>query len=109
MSWQYRKINLNEVPGRSDDVDVLCAAGEDGWELVTIMPNNFAYLKRTVEDGDGALVETQTTNPDEEKTSDVKVKYRDPGTGDTWTGRGRMATWLKRRQDVEEDIEKYRT
>ena len=29
-------------------------------------------------------------------------------TGDTWTGRGRMARWLKVKQDAGEDIEKYR-
>jgi DNA-binding protein H-NS len=38
----------------------------------------------------------------------VKPKYRDPVTGDTWSGRGRMASWLKAKQDAGEDIEKYR-
>ena len=81
--------------------------GDEGWELVTITANNVAYLKR--EEADNApVVEAPATDHEEEKTSAVKVKYRDPGTGDTWTGRGRMATWLKRRQDVAEDIEKYR-
>ena len=108
MGWQYRKINLNEVPRRKDEVDVLCAAGEDGWELVTITANNFAYLKRTEEDDDASVVETRAAEHEEERTSEVKVKYRDPGTGDTWTGRGRIATWLKRKQDAGEDIEKYR-
>jgi DNA-binding protein H-NS len=37
----------------------------------------------------------------------VRVKYRDPKTGETWSGRGRMANWLKRKQDGGEDIEKY--
>jgi DNA-binding protein H-NS len=37
----------------------------------------------------------------------VQIKYRDPVTGDTWTGRGRMATWLRKKQDAGEDIEKY--
>ena len=107
MNWQYRKINLNEVPRRSDEVDGLCAAGEESWELVTIMASNFAYFKR--EGGDDApVVETQAVDHDEEKTPEVKVKYRDPGTGDTWTGRGRMATWLKRKQDAGDNIEKYR-
>ena len=107
MSWGYRKINLNEVPRRRDEIDVLCDAGEDGWELVTITANNFAYLKRERDD-DARVVETPTMDHEEEKTSEVRVKYRDSGTGDTWTGRGRMATWLKRKQDVGEDIEKYR-
>ena len=37
----------------------------------------------------------------------VKAKYRDPKTGETWSGRGRMATWLKTKQDAGERIEKY--
>jgi DNA-binding protein H-NS len=38
----------------------------------------------------------------------VKAKYRDPATGETWSGRGRIAGWLKRKQDAGEDIETYR-
>jgi DNA-binding protein H-NS len=37
----------------------------------------------------------------------VKAKYRDPKTSETWSGRGRMASWLKSRQDAGENIEKY--
>jgi hypothetical protein len=39
---------------------------------------------------------------------EVKPKYRDPATGETWSGPGRMANWLKRKLDAGEDIEKYR-
>jgi len=39
---------------------------------------------------------------------EVKPKYHDAVTGDTWTGRGRMASWLKSTQDEGEDVEKYR-
>ena len=48
--WEYRKIPLNEHPRSGDDIDVLCDAGENRWELVTILPNNVAYLKRPRED-----------------------------------------------------------
>ena len=41
------------------------------------------------------------------KKSSVKAKYRDEKTGDTWSGRGRMASWLKSKQDAGEKIEKY--
>ena len=41
------------------------------------------------------------------KTSSVKAKYRDGKTGETWSGRGRMAKWLKARQDAGENIGKY--
>jgi hypothetical protein len=44
--WEYRKVPLNEHPRSSDDIDVLCDAGANRWELVTILPNNVAYLKR---------------------------------------------------------------
>ena len=37
----------------------------------------------------------------------VKAKYRDPKTSETWSGRGRMASWLKSKQDSGEKIEKY--
>jgi DNA-binding protein H-NS len=37
----------------------------------------------------------------------AKVKYRDPETNETWSGRGLMASWLKRKQDAGEDIDNY--
>lgn len=41
------------------------------------------------------------------KAASVKAKYRDAKTGETWSGRGRMASWLKAKQDAGENIEKY--
>jgi DNA-binding protein H-NS len=41
------------------------------------------------------------------KKASVKAKYRDGKTGETWSGRGRMASWLKSKQDAGEKIEKY--
>jgi DNA-binding protein H-NS len=41
------------------------------------------------------------------KATSVKIKYRDGKTGETWSGRGRMARWLKAKQDAGENIEKY--
>jgi len=37
----------------------------------------------------------------------AKVKYRDPETNEMWSGRGLMASWLKRKQDAGEDVEGY--
>jgi hypothetical protein len=130
--WEYTKIVLNEALRRGDDIDLLSNAGEDGWELVAILPNNVAYLKREIpplagnaeheergvsEDGMVELNNTvAATEPTrafpaepvrEEARVEVKAKYRDPKTNETWSGRGRMATWLKRKQDAGEDIEKY--
>ena len=41
------------------------------------------------------------------KTASVEAKYRDSKTGETWSGRGRMANWLKAKRDAGEKIEKY--
>ena len=46
--WEYLTIDLNDLPRKTEGVDVLNDAGEDGWELVTITPNQIAYLKRPV-------------------------------------------------------------
>ncbi len=46
--WEYTRINLNEVPRRTDDIDLLNNAGKDGWELVSITTNNVAFLKRSI-------------------------------------------------------------
>src|SRR5262245_16344574 len=48
--WEYSKIDLNNVPTNSTDLDTLDDAGRAGWELVSTTPNNFAYLKRPGED-----------------------------------------------------------
>jgi hypothetical protein len=48
--WEYSKIDLNNVPARSSEIDLLDDAGRDGWELVRITANNFAYLKRALDD-----------------------------------------------------------
>jgi hypothetical protein len=48
--WRYCAIDLNDLPRGSDEIDLLNAAGADGWELVTIKCNNIALLKRQIED-----------------------------------------------------------
>jgi DNA-binding protein H-NS len=35
------------------------------------------------------------------------AKYREPTTGETWSGRGRMANWLTAKQKAGEKITKY--
>jgi hypothetical protein len=34
--WEYRKIALNQLPRKTEDLDVLNDAGHEGWELVAI-------------------------------------------------------------------------
>ena len=41
------------------------------------------------------------------KVKRAGVKYRDPATGNTWAGRGRMASWLAAKQKAGEKIAKY--
>jgi DNA-binding protein H-NS len=43
------------------------------------------------------------------RKSAVKAKYRDPKTGGTWSGRGRMATWLAQKVKAGEKADKYLT
>ena len=116
--WEYQKIALNQLPRKTDDIDLLCDAGEEGWELVAMLANNVAYLKRQV----GGPVSEPTarsaasgpqianTNSNGARVGrgyEVKAKYRDPKTNETWSGRGRMASWLKSKQDAGENIDDY--
>jgi len=48
--WEYQKIDLNQLTRQTDEIDLLCKAGEDGWELVVIVANNVAYLKRELDE-----------------------------------------------------------
>jgi DNA-binding protein H-NS len=86
-------------------MDLLRDAGEEGWELVAVLANGVAYLKRELDEDVTAAREESA--PVEVGASPVQPKYRDPATGDTWSGRGRMATWLKRKLDAGEDKDKY--
>jgi Domain of unknown function (DUF4177) len=46
--WEYTTVSLNDRPSKTRPVDVLNDAGEEGWELVMITPNQIAYLKRQI-------------------------------------------------------------
>jgi hypothetical protein len=114
--WEYRKLYLNQHSPRGDELDLLNAAGADGWELVGITNHNMAYLKREVAEVAAAVHAGGDTRAEHvlpngyeagDGRAEVKVKYRDPVTKETWTGRGRMANWLKRKQEAGEDIEEY--
>lgn len=116
IEWEYRKITLNDGSRKNGDVELLCQAGEERWELVAILDNNIAYLKRPLDEqamdeaADPAShgQDRDSGNPSSApRAYEVKPKYRDPKTGETWSGRGRMATWLKRKQDAGEDIDEY--
>jgi len=61
--WEYSKIDLNNVPAKSNDLDALDDAGKDGWELVAITANNVAYFKRALEDPTAASQARAKTPP----------------------------------------------
>ena len=116
--WEYRKITLNQLSAKTNDVDVLNDAGDEGWELVAILPNNIAYLKRQVgESVPEATARGAASSPKDTNTNGngpaagrgyrAKAKYRDPETNETWSGRGLMASWLKRKQDAGGEIDDY--
>jgi hypothetical protein len=46
--WEYSKIDLNDLPHKAKDIDLLNNAGAEGWEIVTITANLIAYLRRQV-------------------------------------------------------------
>jgi hypothetical protein len=45
-AWEYDKIDLNAAARKTEAIDLLNAAGTEGWELVHISSNHVAYLKR---------------------------------------------------------------
>ena len=46
--WEYRALDLNAAPRRSDGVDLLNSAGSAGWKLVTVTSTGIAYLERPI-------------------------------------------------------------
>jgi hypothetical protein len=47
--WEYSKVDLNDLPRRVEDIDLLNDAGAEGWEVIMITPNRIANLKRQIE------------------------------------------------------------
>jgi hypothetical protein len=47
--WEYCKMDLNSAPRKTDATDLLNDLGTEGWELVAILSNNIAILKRQIE------------------------------------------------------------
>lgn len=67
----------------------------------------FATAKRRGRPRKNAMDGSGVARKSTRKTGKVKAKYRDPKTNETWSGRGRMASWLKNKQDSGEKVEKY--
>lgn len=85
MAFAYKLLELGGLDHRALEA-TLNHLGAGGWELVTVLPPQTAILKCATGEPAGPA-----------SREPVAVKYRDPDTGETWSGRGRMATWLAER------------
>ena len=47
--WEYATIDLNDLPRDTQEIDLLNDAGRQGWELIAIIANKMAYLKRQMQ------------------------------------------------------------
>jgi hypothetical protein len=43
-------IDLANLPATTGEIDLLDEVGEQGWELIAIMSNHVAYLRRPIDD-----------------------------------------------------------
>ena len=46
--WEYRTINIFDLARGERELEILNAAGAEGWELIMIAVNGIATLKRPV-------------------------------------------------------------
>ena len=67
----------------------------------------YGVAKRRGRPRKNAMTNGNGRAPAKARAGKVKAKYRDPKTKETWSGRGRMARWLKAKQDAGNKIEKY--
>lgn len=88
MTFAYKLMDLGGLDHRALE-EALNQFGQGGWELVAVLPPQTAIFKRA------ANVHAQATF--KEPVQPVAAKYRYPETGETWSGRGRMAGWLSER------------
>lgn len=93
-------IDLASIGARTSEIGVLNAAGDQGWELVQILPPYKAILRRQV----GENLPEKASDP---AATGVAPKYRNPATGETWSGRGRMASWLAAKVQAGESVDRY--
>jgi DNA-binding protein H-NS len=103
------------LPEAMNSISSMLPVRKDGnWSAC----NNIAYLKRQVEAPPARIAAAHTgrrTEPERvsangngnEGVQEAVVKYCDQASRETWSGRGRIPNWLKRKQEAGEDIEEY--
>jgi DNA-binding protein H-NS len=74
-----------------------------------IREKKISVLRKQLDEleGNGAAQVNGKRQGKSRKRASVKVKYRDPATGATWSGRGRMARWLAEKQKAGEKVTRY--
>jgi len=73
---------------------------------IDALRRELAVLENGSGNGHGTRRTTKRV-PSKNKKGSVRVKYRDPKSGATWSGRGRMAGWLADKVKAGEKQEKY--
>lgn len=87
-TFAYRLKDLGGLDHRALEAE-FNQFGNSGWELVAVLWPQTAIFKRA---------EDEPVQPTHKEPAKIAaVKYRDPETGETWSGRGRMAKWLAER------------
>ena len=73
-------------------------------ELGISLEELFDYLKGA---GFKATRGSRKAKTAKAKTGAVAAKYRNPATGDTWSGRGRAPTWLREAEEKGKSRDKF--
>jgi DNA-binding protein H-NS len=103
LSFDQQRDALDRIQGQHDQ-----ARSSKRAELeAQLAALGFGVGKRRGRPRKSALANGNGRAPVKRRAGKVKAKYRDPKTKDTWSGRGRMASWLKVKQDAGEKVEKY--
>ena len=74
--WEYRKLDLNELPRNTDAIDLLNDAGQEGWELAHVTANNIAFLKHQIDEP--APTKTARRNPQVQRKRSERLRVRVP-------------------------------
>lgn len=98
MTFVYTLLDLGGLDHREIEA-ALNQFGAEGWELVAIIRPQTAIFK--------CAAQNASRPASGEAQQSVAAKYRDPETGKTWSGRGRMATWLAEKVRSGAQIEDY--
>lgn len=101
---QLKKLSIKELKDVQKLAEEIIEAKQD--EALSALREKYKVLAEEV----GLDYEMVVGKPRPKiQRSKPAVKYRDPDNpNNTWTGAGRMATWLLEKKKAGQDIEKFR-